>query len=883
MIQDKQVKKVKQYRVVKTVFYCLGFPLFFVAVFLSAIRFIGNDPFTGTADFTTQLGMFKSIEILFTSPALYGVWIAFGMWAFIAIVHIILSKTVRNRRVRMFSVVALCLVVMLGGMLVMDAVLGAKVDAIIKNAPEGVTVSDYKTQLSYYRTITSTINPSKDLTASLIDKVELYEKVYNVDMLGIDKSGVAGNISNKPVTYFNVISDDGKSGVDISFVRDEATGVPKPDCDTGSGNTFKGDGVIRKEIEGTEVITLAPDKNGQLVINGEVYSHYFYVCRKSVQGPDVYVWYTKEMMPTSWSWKHNAKDNSGSKSTIKPEDGIYGKGLYNTNGLVSDGWIFNLYNVLDILEDYYEAKEVIDNGDDIGTSAQYQSYYAQMYANASKARDEYYKGNIADADGQYVDDWTKALYGQEIMMNERFSITRGELDELVAKVGALLGDNSLFDYLLINIDTFVGDIGIGDKLVESLIGSSLGTLFKQLNEGMSMRELLSKFIKEEGTVDKVIDLIKSAANIKDENITDIYITAAYKAKDAFGRVQDHLYIALIKGNAEGGMGSDPAEDVIIEIDLDDRITDPDNGTYAIDLDAVSGFLNMALNNLLEKYNIDISGGAVNTIVGLVLEDMDVNGQTYKGLSIAGIDIPIILDGKINLDIAGILQNVLTGFYSYQSSVIKPVWDFYELGLQYDRAYVNSQGNETSYKKEAYKASAAALFAEYERAHYAAVVHGGMMGSALIGDNLGDGSYPASLGLTDLQSVRQLKTDLSYQREYFPIYALRDMLASFTAIVILFYFLSFMAAQKEEDYASGKIVPRDKKRKGKDSEDKDVSDMLNDSENADIQTDGVDTVASGASVDGAACDSLDMPTSENKPESGEDTALPVSQNSDKEVR
>ena len=60
-------------------------------------------------------------------------------------------------------------------------------------------------------------------------------------------------------------------------------------------------------------------------------------------------------------------------------------------------------------------------------------------------------------------------------------------------------------------------------------------------------------------------------------------------------------------------------------------------------------------------------------------------------------------------------------------------------------------------------------------------------------------------------------------------------------------------------------------------------MLNDSENADIQTDGVDTVASGASVDGAACDSLDMPTSENKPESGEDTALPVSQNSDKEVR
>jgi len=882
MIQDKQVKKVKQYRVAKTVFYCLGFPLFFVAVFLCAVRFIGNDPFTGTSDFTTQLGMFKSIEILFTSPALYGVWIAFGMWAFVAIIHIILSKTVKNRRVRTLSVVALCLVVMLGGMFVIDAVLGAKVDTIIKNAPEGVTVADYKTQLSYYRTISSTMKPSNNMTTSLIEKVKHLEKVYNVDMLGIDKSGVAGNISNKPVTYYNVISDDGESGVDISFAMDDATGKPKLVCDTNSGNTFKGDGVIKADIEGRELITLAPNGNGQLVINGKTYSHYFYVCRKSVQGPDVYVWYTSDMMPSSWTWKHNAKDNSGSKSTIKPEDGMYGKGLYNANGLVSDGWVFNLYNVLDILEDYYEAKGAIDNGDENGTSEQYQSYYTQMYSNASKARDDYYNGRIPDANGEYVDKWTKALYGQELMMTERFSITRGELDELVAKVGALLGDNSLFDYLLINIDTFVGDVGVGG-IVESALGSALGALFKQLNAGMSLRELLGKFSMAEETVNTVIDLIKTAADIKDESVTDIYITAAYKAKDAFGREQDHLYIALIKGGAEGAMGTDPANDVIIEIDLDDRIIDPDTGARAIDLDAVSNFLNTALNNLLEKYNIDISGGIVNTIVGLVLEDMDVNGQTYKGLSIAGINIPIILDGKINIDIAGILQNLLTGFYSYQSAVIKPVWEFYELGLQYDRAYVNSQGNETSYKKEAYKASAAALFAEYERAHYAAVVHGGMMGSALIGDNLGDGSYPASLGLTDLQSVRQLKTDLSYQREYFPIYALRDMLASFTAIVILFYFLSFMAAQKEEDYASGKIAPRDRKSKGKKSDDADDLDMLKDSDNSDGQSDGANEDA--ATIEDGEKSTSDLPEASdaNAPEDGEDTVLPVSQNSDKEVR
>lgn len=89
-----------------------------------------------------------------------------------------------------------------------------------KNAPEGVVVEDYKTQLSYYRTFTSNAVKKND-TLNLIAQVDLLQHVYNVEMEGVDKGGTAGNIANKPVSYYNVIDADGNQGVDISFKIDE--------------------------------------------------------------------------------------------------------------------------------------------------------------------------------------------------------------------------------------------------------------------------------------------------------------------------------------------------------------------------------------------------------------------------------------------------------------------------------------------------------------------------------------------------------------------------------------------------------------------------------------------------------------------------------------
>ncbi len=867
--QDRQIKKVKLFRTLKVVFYCLGLPLFVLAVFMSSVRFIGHDPFTGNSQLAQQLGFFKDINILFTSPALYGIWIAFGIWAIIAIVHIILAKTVKSRKVRTLAVTAFTLVIMMGGMFVMDAVLSAKIDDISKASPSTVTVADYKTQLSYYRTVSSNRH-SKNMTENLIEQVDLLKKVYNVEMEGIDKTGVSGSIGNKPVTYYNVISDDGVSGVDIGFTTDE-NGIARLDVSGADNNISGGDGNITKDVEGKQVIRLAPNSNGALVINGKVYSHYFAQERVSVGGQKLYTWYTKDMMSTAWveGDKNSQIKNMG--------DGHYGKALYSQNGLLSDGWIFSLDNVLEILEDYYEAKEAIDNGDE----QFYANAYSEMYADAVQRRYNYYMGLEPDIDGKMCDPWTMALFQQEAdIMIGRFSLTRGELDELLAKVGALLGRNSLFNYILNpDADELLGDLdGIVNGFIPSLIGGSLKGLFDKLSKGMSLTMLLEAFKADTGLIGTIGDILKLLVG-KDKDATyfidDIYIVLSYIGQtDCFDVKHDNLYLALVRGvaswqyadgtavpvtrKADGkwyysdgteftttvngnttvdkdgkevkkvvAAGTDLQKDILLDIDFDDRIigeeeiVDPATGQttykYAFDFDTLSAFLNTALNNAIEKYVGGLDNGIVGTIVDLVsklnlLKSMTFNGDNYIGLEISGIQIPIIkvianddetTTKVVDIDIVGILTNVVSTLYSYQSSVIKPVWEFYE-----DPEYVNNgYGNDPA-------VIAQRNYAKYERALYTATVHGKMIGSLLIGDDLGTGAYPSSLGLADLASVQQLKTDLSYQTEFFPLFALRDMLAVFAGLVIMFYFISFVAAQREEDYASGKLTVSSKKKEKK---------------------------------------------------------------------
>lgn len=885
MSQNQQYQKVKLYRALKIVFYMLGLPLFMVAVCFTTVKFLGHDPFMGDTATTSALGFFMQIESYVTAPALYGVWIAFALWAIISIVHIILAKTVKSSRVRMFAVVATCLVVMLVAGFVMDAAFESQIEQIAADAKksygDGVTVADYKTQLSYYRNLSSNAF-KKNETNNLIEKIDLLKKAYNVGMEGQDKGGVAGNISNKPVTYGYLISDekDGmvEVGVDISFKTDETTGASKVNVDK-NNNIEAGDGLIT-DVERNQIVELKPI-DGKLVINGVTYSNYWYKEKgyKTVQydtkkgkwvtvTPNkkkndqfVYVWYSKDLMPVGTVYVDEKGKElpegaaGGTVSVVNTTEGDFGTGIYNPNGLFSDGWVFSLYNVLEILEDYYESQALVTSGD-------YKDEVAMIIQNAIDARDAYYTTEASARETAY--------YEQEVYFTDRFSLTHGRLDYLVAQVGALLGDNHLFDLLLDKNAS--GDYGASEILKDlaekiplinefevnfdgqkTTIAKIIAPILTKLEKGWSLKDMGVDMNKTVSST-TIGGLIKAAAGITGEyELKNASLVLVYKG-EIFGQKKDHLYIALVRSDEAGNMGTNPAKateggDVLLDIDFDNTLLGEDD--YAFDLDHLSQFLNTAIDGIVKMFGVDLCKYIVDdflpkTVIGLFVKDMTVDGVNYKGLSISGINIPLLryttytVDNKTHynfyaaVDITAILVNVLQGLYSYQSPLIKPFWEFIDPEM----------GEVDAAVKKFYKAQ------------YEAQTYGKMIGSILVGDTLGAGTYPSALGLTDLNSVRQVKVDLSYKPNMYPLFSLRDMIMFFTGLVVFFYFLSFVCAEKEREYANGTAVVEERKKRNK----KKGKDVLQD-ENA-VQ-------------DADTANAID-------PLSTEDTALPAEENTQKEV-
>ncbi len=801
MSQNQQLKRVKRYRFLKVMFYFLGFPLFVLATILTSIKFIGHDPFVGTSNFTDTLGFFSSWEKLATSPALYGVWTAFGLWLLISIIHIILSKTVRSVKARMLGVTAFCVIVMLTGVVVIDSMFDMQINEMIafeEEAGYGVVVKDYETQLSYYDVISSKAQGKND-TKNLISQVDLLKRVYNVEMQGSDKSGIAGNMSNKPVSYYTVIADDGTVGVDISFALNTTTGLW--DLAIDSSNNLTPDGDISKEVEGKQLVRVAPDANGNLVLNGVTYSHYFAVERKLKSGDSIYTWYTKDMMPTGTTFDDGA--------TIGKTEGKFGEGIYNQTGLISDGWIFSFDNVLKILADYYEGQELIAKYDPDG------SYGEIIHEAAREMRDAYYNGEELEG-GHKLDEstaaWMSALYNQESDLEARFSLTRGDLDFLISKLGGFLGSNSLFDFLLKPVEDGTGS-GLEDLLGNAGLGSVADMIAPILDQLATSGLSLGGLINNEGTMNTVIDIVKAAVDYTGE-IKDLYIMLAYGGKtDAMGKKHDGMYLAIVKDNGAGAIGTNAKHvskggDILIDIDFRDALLDEGESDYAFDLDHLSEFLNNTINGLLSHFNIDLKSILVDNTIGsllggLLIKDINIDGEVYKGLVISGISIPLFDENyNAKIDIIGIVQNLLKGLYQYQSTVFKPVWEFYELIDTEDEKLLK----------------AAAAYAQFERANYEATYYGSLIGSTLIGDNLGTGAYPSSLGLQNLQQVKQLQRDLSYKPIFYPLYAFRDMLLFFGALTIFFYFMSFVMSEKEKECARGHMPVKEKTKKSKKNKD-----------------------------------------------------------------
>ena len=749
-MDQRSKNKVKLFRTLKVVFYALGLPLFaFAVVITAATEYVGEFAYNGSA--ATEL--FASMKVLFNGTALYGVWVAAGVWLLIAVIHIILTKTVKNRRARTLLVGIVTLVVMLAPVIVMDLVIPVKLDSIAAELPEGVTIASYQDEKGHFYTRTSASwTPSGKYESNnyyFVTGVESFLKTYNIGMYGGTKSGTANNTVNAPVTF--------------GELYDDASGKA-PFAEAAFKNRYvKSDTTV---TEGDETATVTTNGNGQLVVNNIVFENY-------VLGATNSMWYRKEL-------------------GAEMKDGAYGYGSYNYNGQFSDGYVYGIDTALAILEDYYYSQKrmtEISNELTLASNASALPSNETIIAKATELREEYY--TLKDSGATAYEQW---VWGEQANIAGKYSLTQGELENVLDALGTALGENGLgpaLKYLLGTVSSLLTDFNI----------QLSGVQLNQIENGLEV----------------VIEGDKTTTP-PEENIV-ITVTIAPWEDAETGRNsggKDALNISL-SGIAGGEY----------HLGLDSRLI---SGLSELLDSLVKGLVRVEATETTPAvyyksvaevvYDVLNGGGAgtigtVGTIFGLVGGLISIVGDITDLITIETNEDGEVITSTEDM-LYGLITNLLEGLYWYSSPVIKPVYEFYEqaaeelaTGTDETKALVKEYGKQ---------------LADYDRAVYEGGMHGYMIGSVIIpgssliaGDTLGNGSYSATVPAS-YEEVILFKTELSYKRWLYPLLGVRECLVCFVPFVVLFILLSGVAAEKEMLYATEQeTAKKSKKDKKKEEE------------------------------------------------------------------
>lgn len=567
--------KVKLFRTLKVVFYCLGLPLFALAVVLTAAtEYVGEFAYVGMAE--TEL--FASMKVLFNGTALYGVWVAAGVWLIIAISHIIIAKTVKNRRARTFIVAAVTLVVMLVPVVVMDIAIPIRLDRIQADAPEGVTIASYEDEKGHFYTRTSASWTADGKYESnnyyFITAVEGFLKTYNIGMYGGTKSGTANNTSNTPVTYGRLYLD--------------SEGIAPFESETAIADKLVKIGTTI--TVGGQELAVTQNGDGLLQIGDMVFTEYYY-------GASNGLWYR-------------------TSATAQMGDGKYGYASYNSNGMLSDGYVYGLDSALKILEDYYYSQMMITELENAATMAGTTlPTYDEIISGASAAREAYYTDPSSEAS-----DYERWLWNQDVSGD--FSLTRGELATVLDALGGAIG------------------YSLGDALLYALHESLLGGL-------------IPGTATDDGFL---IEITDDAGNVT--------VSIDISIGDALNNGTQVLTVEL--GGSTFGAGN------TFEIGLDSRLI---SGLADILDWAVSS---LGYENAADLITDVINGGSSNSTISTISTILNLVGGLIGLDSILDL-IPTDAATTEDL-VYGLIENLLSGLYWYSSSEIKPLYDFYVDGL-----------------------------------------------------------------------------------------------------------------------------------------------------------------------------------------------------------
>ena len=745
-MDQRSKNKVKLFRTLKVVFYALGLPLFaFAVVITAATEYVGEFAYNGSA--ATEL--FASMKVLFNGTALYGVWVAAGVWLLIAVIHIILTKTVKNRRARTLLVGIVTLVVMLAPVIVMDLVIPVKLDSIAAELPEGVTIASYQDEKGHFYTRTSASwTPSGKYESNnyyFVTGVESFLKTYNIGMYGGTKSGTANNTVNAPVTFGELYDDaSGKAPFAEAAFKNR---LVKPDTTV--------------TVE-DETATVTTNGNGQLVVNNIVFENY-------VLGASNGMWYRKEL-------------------GAEMKDGAYGYGSYNYNGQLSDGYVYGIDSALAILEDYYYSQKrmtEISNELTLASNASALPSNETIIAKATELREEYY--TLKDSGATSYEQW---VWGEQANIAGKYSLTQGELENVLDALGTALGENGLgpaLKYLLGTVSSLLTDFNI----------QLSGVQLNQIENGLEV-----VIEGDEATTDDDITITVTIAPWED----------AETGRNSGGKDALNISLSGIAGG-EYHLGLDSRLISGLSELLDSLVANA-----KIVRNEATGATYTSVAEIV--YDVLNGGGAgtigtVGTIFGLVGGLISIVGEITDLITIETNEDGEVITSTEDM-LYGLITNLLEGLYWYSSPVIKPVYEFYEqaaeelaTGTDATKALVKEYGKQ---------------LADYDRAVYEGGMHGYMIGSVIIpgssliaGDTLGNGSYSATVPAS-YEEVILLKTELSYKRWLYPLLGVRECLVCFVPFVVLFILLSGVAAEKEMLYATEQeTAKKSKKDKKKEEE------------------------------------------------------------------
>ncbi|HIU99286.1 MAG TPA: hypothetical protein IAC73_05545 [Candidatus Limadaptatus stercoripullorum] len=447
--------KIKLYRNLKVLFYCLGLPLFVLAVMFTATwLFVGEEPFMGSGGSTTVIWLQNQLA----GSAMYGIWVALGVWLLVAIVHLIVRKTVKNRRARTMIVAIVALVAMLTPVVVMDIVMPIELEKLEESSPEGVTIASYKTELS--ELVRKTGGPGGGVVQSFLSQVNSVTSAYHIGYGDSSRTGFADNTSNDPVSYDELYNVD-ESGMVKDKLSEERILELKKQYGDGSGTDH-------------EFVRIPPNADGKLEIDGVVYENYTSATYSLnvPAGPSG----TETTPVTQFRWFKTSRNS-------EYKEGIYGLARYNSNGMISQGYVFGIDSALELLRQYYYSQMKIS---ELGGG---DALYSAILAKAQELQEADY-GVPGTEKYEIWHNFVKV--GEEGGQEADYSLTVGDLKQLLDSVGTHVGANPAIAGIL-NLITgepfnvkLSFDVGDGKLIIANVKASDItaGTYGDGVKEGL---------------------------------------------------------------------------------------------------------------------------------------------------------------------------------------------------------------------------------------------------------------------------------------------------------------------------------------------------------------------------------------------------------------